>query len=215
MSLYFNLEGMNVSAKELVTDRLIEQRNKCSKSTWKKRMFMRVREHFMLTLLVLWQHKYTDNSTCPFLKLSAVLSCSPMATWPVVHGPWFNTNSWLRGINRINQSARSSIYEDSSLCSLRLEQCLDDCMRKLRELFMMALWARSQRWFVMGLDLINRGCDRHVSPAYLGESLLLFLVAQAVSVSTSLIGKVSVLYIFWWNNIKKEVANEVLHLSCI
>lgn len=186
MILYFDLEGTMCSAKELVTDRWIEQRNKCSKPMWKARTYTSVRKRFVLTHCCFCD---TVSKTPPFC--SEIISHPPLlsvATWPVVHGPWFNSSSWLHRGNRINQSAYSTTHEDRSLCSLCLKQCLDG---KGTELFTTALGARSQCWFVMGLDLISWGCERRISPEHSRESLLLSLVAQAVALSPSLHGNLS------------------------
>lgn len=98
---------------------------------------------------VLWWGKYNDNSTCPFrcLKLFLFLCCL-MDTWPGVHCPWFSSSSWFYRINRINQSAHSSIYEDSSLFSL-LGMMARWLMRKPCGFGMIALGACSQCWFML------------------------------------------------------------------
>lgn len=147
--LCFNLEGVNVSALELLTHRLREPRNKCQSPGEKQECTKPPHPDCF----------YCDSiRTRTSLPVSEMISHSPLPS----DGHLGCSSRALVSVkqlflqNRQHKSECRAIHlEDSLLCFLCQEQCLDDCIRKLSELFTTALGTSSQCWFVMGLDVIS------------------------------------------------------------
>lgn len=138
MILCFNLEGVYVPALELVTHRLIEPRNKCQSPREKQECTKPPHPDCF----------YGDSiRTRTILPVSEIISHSPLLS-----GGHLGCGSralvsvkqlFLQNLQ--NKSECRAIHlEDSLLCFICQEQCLDDCIRKLSELFTTALGASSQ-----------------------------------------------------------------------